>query len=211
MKHHYYILPIICLVFSSCDDHSANARIIALEAQANQMSALLQTQDATLKEYNSNNDAKLKAINSSLREMSSQHTSLVKEVMFPDPKFTMVDLRDKGFTWIDTSSGKLLIAFDDTVQFVDGYRIKFRLGNPSSATLSGIKVVFKYGVAAPSPIGGDLDNWSKGLKTKELTFTESLQPGAWTKLEAVIAPAKTEELGYVSLRIQADTAALRSP
>jgi hypothetical protein len=52
--------------------------------------------------------------------------------------------------------------------------------------------------------------WERSLKRDEVPFTEHLLPGAWTKIELILTPAKPEDLGYIELELKTDQVTLNS-
>ena len=91
-------------------------------------------------------------------------------------------------------------------------------------SFSGFKLKVRFGARAPEakvPEGSVLDGllalgkaerqWRKTLKEQEMSFVETLSPGAWTKVELVLSPSKPEEVRYIGIEIETGTVALAGP
>lgn len=129
----------------------------------------------------------------------------------------LIDISEKGFGRIDANLGTFFIVPDDVQPFANGYKLLLRIGNPHSIQYSGIKMTIEWGKErATSPKINDFakfdeyikkytewqeseGEWKKQLKTKELSIIETLEPGAWTKVEITLSPATKDELGHLKL------------
>jgi hypothetical protein len=111
-----------------------------------------------------------------------------------------LNVTEKGFTRIDSNGGTFYVSLDKADAYLNGYKLNLRIGNPSTATFDGVKLTFLYG----EPDKGD--EW----QTKEITSVAKLSAGAWTHVEAVIAPATAAQLGYVHLVMETNTLSLRN-
>jgi hypothetical protein len=54
------------------------------------------------------------------------------------------------------------------------------------------------------------EDWNKSLKSKEEKFTEHLKPGHWNTIDFVLAPAKADELEYITIGMNVDEIVLAS-
>jgi hypothetical protein len=114
-----------------------------------------------------------------------------------------------GYARIDTSGGTFLVSLETATPYVDGFRLTFNVGNPSSATYRGFRVHAKWGARRdPSRKGWTAPAWRASLREKEISLTNSLHGGAWNKVSFVVAPAKAEEFGYLELSLSTDTISL---
>lgn len=117
-----------------------------------------------------------------------------------------------GYESIETNSGRFLIACDNVQPYLDGQKLQLRIGNLNLATYSGFKLKAKWGPKAPKFLaqthdknfGLRWDQWKRSLREKEIELTADLKPGAWNAVEIVLAPAKSDELGYIELSMTTD-------
>lgn len=120
-----------------------------------------------------------------------------------------LDLTTKGFQRVDTSTGYFLISVSDAQPYLDGYKIRLNVGNPSFATYHGAKFNITWGKKWDPKSKSDYDTWSTGLKSKEIAIVEDLAPGSWNPVEIILSPAKNDELGYINLKVKVDKLSLR--
>lgn len=128
-------------------------------------------------------------------------------------KNVTLDPSVKGYGRVDTSAGFFLVSLEDAVPYVDGYKITINVGNPSTATYSGIKVDLKHGKRFDiKDISKDpklYDQWKKGLKERTFNISKELKPGTWNKVDLVVAPAKGEDIAYLEMSLETDSVKLR--
>jgi hypothetical protein len=123
-----------------------------------------------------------------------------------------LDLSSKGYQRLDTSSEFFLISLDNIKPYANGYKFFIRIGNISIAKYKGFKFKLKYGRQFDSKeMVEDIsafDKWEKSLREKEISFTNELDPGVWNRVELIISPAKSDELGYVVLSMETNILSL---
>lgn len=56
-----------------------------------------------------------------------------------------LDPTAKGFTVIETSLGRFLLADTEVTPYLDGYSVRFKVGNLLAATLTGCKITARWG------------------------------------------------------------------
>lgn len=110
----------------------------------------------------------------------------------------------KGYQRLRASAGPLLISMVEAVPYLDGYKVKLRIGNPASVTYSGFTLKAKWGPRYDwSKFSVDsYTNWEKQVKEKETKFTEQLEAGRGTPIELLLAPTSEQQLGYLVLSIE---------
>jgi hypothetical protein len=120
-----------------------------------------------------------------------------------------------GFSRINTDSGFFLVALKNVEPYLDGYRISLDVGNPLSATYKNLKFNVSWGKKYDSKESANDPNayqkWLSALHTKEISVVDDLAAGTWNKVQLVLSPAKSDELGYISIKLTTDTASLRRP
>lgn len=117
------------------------------------------------------------------------------------------------FQRIDSGTGSFLLSVDDAIAYLDGYKIRLNIGNPSAAKYDGFKLKVRWSK------GYDYSNfksvsylqWQKAIREKEVSFTETLQPGTWNRVEMILSPAGADELGYLEVSLDTDTVSLIKP
>ena len=84
----------------------------------------------------------------------------------------------------------LLISCEGAEQYLDGHRLKLRIGNPLNMHFSGFKLQFNFGRKPPDfPTRGvgfqnaaeawhqDYEAWKASLRRSEEAYIEDLPPG----------------------------------
>jgi vacuolar-type H+-ATPase subunit I/STV1 len=107
-------------------------------------------------------------------------------------------------------TGSFLISVEDAVPYLDGYKVHLEIGNPSAARYTGFRLKMKW--TKHFPKNADLafyGEWRKTIKEKEVSFTETLMPGMWNKIEIILSPASVDELGY--FHVSLETSAIQLP
>lgn len=145
-----------------------------------------------------------------------------------EPKTAIIDPSGKGYATLDSGKGILLISCEDAQPYLDGYRVRLRIGNPLYMQFSGFKLTFKTGRRPPvmptesntkqGELGAAFEKWQKdtqewrdSLQQSEESFTEELAAGSWTIVEATLANKKPEDIGYMEVSISTSSVSLTAP
>jgi hypothetical protein len=106
-------------------------------------------------------------------------------------------------------TGSFLISVEDAVPYLDGYKVHLNIGNPSAARYRGFKLKLQWAKAFTKfDDFAAWQEWDKAIKEKEVSFTETLMPGTWNKIEVIVSPAGVDELGYFHVSLETNTIAL---
>src|SRR5262249_54963737 len=91
---------------------------------------------------------------------------------------------------LETNMGTILVANQDVTPYLDGYRVRIKVGNPQFITFDGFKINVEWG----EPYKAEKKNfdWASKLQSKEFNFTRDLAPGAWTDVTLNLNPATAE-------------------
>jgi cell division protein FtsB len=123
-----------------------------------------------------------------------------------------LDLTQKAYQRLDADNGFFLVSVSDAVPYLNGYKILLKIGNPSYATYKDYKLKLRW--SKPYEWGkytqASYDEWNKAIHEKEISFPGSLDAGAWNDVDVVLAPVTADELGYLTLSIDATTVSLRA-
>lgn len=138
-----------------------------------------------------------------------------------------LDPSEKGYGSVTTDKGTFLFAIDGAQPFLDGHKILLRIGNPMNMTFNGFKLKVKYGKRMPvfpavnendqekkeavTKWTIDYNNWLKSLRNIEISFPDTLSPGAWTKIDFTLKETKSEDVAYLEVSIITDQVLLRKP
>jgi hypothetical protein len=119
-----------------------------------------------------------------------------------------LDLSSRQYLRIDTETGSFFISVQDASPYLDGYRIKLDIGNPYYANYKGFKLTVTWNSSIDSIKDLGWQKWKEHERTKEVPFTETLQPGSWTRIELLLPATSGGQLGYLTLAMTTDTVSL---
>ncbi len=195
--------PVVCtislaLLLAGCsEDRDARLRISALEQRLAQAEA--RTQNLT----------------SSLENLQVELWSKI-EAESP----AVVDPASKGYAVARNEYGAFPVIVEDAQPYLDGHKVKFRIGNLTSATMTGVTLDLVYGVRDPAfPARdsklSDVENAKamtqyfaqvgankKTRKTLSVDQKTELSPASWSMVETIIVPSKPEDLGRIEVSLK---------
>jgi hypothetical protein len=126
--------------------------------------------------------------------------------------FVVLDPTTRAYSIVKTNLGQLLVSVVDFSPYLNGYKLKLAVGNPSFATYNGAKLTVRWATTPKSGVAGfDAAAWAQTLQSKDLSVTNALLPGAWNQVEIVVAPASADQTGYLALSMVLDQVSLRQP
>lgn len=102
---------------------------------------------------------------------------------------------DSGYSTVRYDLGVLTVELADVTPYANGSKVRLKFGNPLSSTVNGLKTTIEWGHTDEN---GSPDNAS--AKSKDVTFTESLRPGAWTTVSVVLEGVPPTDLGFVRVK-----------
>lgn len=119
-----------------------------------------------------------------------------------------------GYRQVATDSGVFLVALDKVTPYANGQKLTFRIGNPQSATFRNPTVAVRWGM--PSPAVGGMDGnyakayaeWQASLQSKSERLLTDIRPGVWNTVTIVVAPATSEEIGYIEYAMDVGTVSM---
>jgi len=106
------------------------------------------------------------------------------------PKYASVNTTDSSFGVSYSQIGPFTVAVEHAEKYLDGYRIRFRIGNLTSATATSPKLIVGWGSTA--------ENWKK----KEFDLPEKFYAGAFNRATVTITPALAEDIKMISVAVE---------
>jgi hypothetical protein len=154
-------------------------------------------------------EAKVKALDETVSALILQHYELDGRVSKYD--FAMLDATKVVYQRVDSNTGSFLVAVDLAERYLNGYKLKVRIGNTTSVTYTGFTMAFKWGRAWDSKqqYGQQYGLWLKSLGEKSIDFVDNLPPGTWHTVDVVLVPAAENELAYLRASISTSALMLR--
>ena len=167
------------LTFTACD---ATPKIESLEQK--------------LKDTN----AKISALQTELDVQKARIDEIAVHQIFDEDerlngKMAFLTPGSSGYSVIRFKLGVLIVRFIDVKPFANGSKVTLEFGNTLAVSVTELKVTLDYGKVGDKgfPLSGE-------IKTKEMTFVETLNSGAWTKVTVVLDGVPPTDLGFVSVK-----------
>ena len=123
-----------------------------------------------------------------------------------------LDLTQRSYQRLDTDTGFFLVSVEEALPYLNGYKIRLSVGNPSYATYKDYKLTVKWNKTYDwgKYTQASYDEWNKAIQEKEISFPDSLQPGAWNSVDLILAPVSPDQLGYLMLSMSTATVSLHT-
>jgi len=123
-----------------------------------------------------------------------------------------VDVTAKGFLKLDTTNGPVLVSVQEVSPYLDGYKVKLELGNPTNATYTNFTIKAQWGRSYDwnKYTPDSHEKWEKSLHSKDIIYTEELKRGVWNKIDMILTPASANELEYLLISIDSKSVLLNS-
>lgn len=171
-------------------------------------------QIAALKEEVARLSGEVKSLSDDLQTITDSHYELYGKVLDLERADSSVDLdpaRPNEFQRLRSSAGLLLVSLEEVTPYLDGYKLRVSIGNPSFATYGGFKVKARWGPRAdPGPFNlAKFRERQAQIKEKEISFTERLEPGLWNEVELILTPATATQVGFIQISIDSNYVSLR--
>jgi hypothetical protein len=215
-----WITVVIALGATGCEQAGVTQKLKSLDDRVTELEKALESHGAI-------NGILYKSTADDVKQITERLDLLSTRVLEESflQKFAMLDPSSKGYSVLDTGRGSLLISCDNAAPYLEGHRIKLRLGNPLNMQFSGFKLKFKFGRKPPALPGTgktkpqnsgktieqwqkDYQMWKTTLKSAEESFTDDLKPGSWTTVEATLPQTKPEDIAYLEIAIDTDRISL---
>jgi uncharacterized coiled-coil protein SlyX len=139
-----------------------------------------------------------------LEQKTSSQASALSNLQFRpamiERKSTVLDLSTTNYQYVESNAGRFLVYCESVQPYLDGQKLKLRIGNPNLITYSGFTLKAKWGRAEPDDFT-EYENWRGSLHEKELELAADLKPGVWNTVEFVLSPASATDLAYVEVSI----------
>ena len=121
-----------------------------------------------------------------------------------------LDPSEHTFQRLDSDTSYFLVIIDDANPYLNGYRLKLRIGNLSSATFAHVALTIKWAKAYEyKNFTSDSYNlWEKSVHEKETTLSANLEPGSWNSVVIDLIPCAPDEMGYLEASIKSPSVIL---
>jgi hypothetical protein len=182
-----------CSVGSNKTD-DIEKRLSDLEVTVKQQQETLDEQTSTISGINSDNEGFLSRIGS-------------LENLHSDSAYLSSDSLD-SYVVVRAVAGDLLVMLEDCVKYMDGYKLKLKIGNPSSATYSDFTITGQWPQFRAGRSGFIIPS-TKTKTTRTQTYAGNLPGGSWTRIDFVATPATADDMKGVKLTFDTNTVSLK--
>jgi uncharacterized coiled-coil protein SlyX len=211
-------LVLILLLLAGCSDQDARSRISALEARATKVEDKTQENFSHVTALEA--DATMTA--DQVKKLASKVLSIQMDMStkIESESPAIVDPASKGYSISRNEYGAFPVIIEDAQPYLDGYKVKIKVGNLTAATMTGIQLELVYGIRDPvfptydANLGNDenvknyykywstVENNKKGRRMLSVDAGKELAPASWTIVEAIIAQSNPEDLGRIEVRVK---------
>lgn len=132
-----------------------------------------------------------------LDKMSENYFNRISEIEDLH-KTIYLDPTSKNYQKLDADGYIFLIKCDDIKPYAGGYKLTMFIGNPYLISFNGFKLSIEWGKDFDSK-KDDYSEWQKSLRIKIETFTSTLIPGRWNKVEFMFSPAKEDDIRHLKI------------
>ena len=155
----------------------------------------------------------IESLNQKVSELETK--VFVQELSRDQFKSATFDPSDRGFERLDTSVGTFAVSIQGVTAHADGVRVRFHVGNLTTATVSGGKFKVKWGTRMPKAEGkgwaASYTSWQNSLSEKEINFLEELRPGTWNIVTLTLPGLSPDKFGYIELQMESSQIRLLAP
>jgi hypothetical protein len=118
-----------------------------------------------------------------------------------EPNETLVSIDGNGYSIVKTTFGPFVIITERASQYLDGYKIKLGIGNLTSATFNGAKLVVSWG---PHLKTKNLEQYLNiaTMQSKEFSITNDILSGRYTNTQIALTPAKADEIRTILVSLK---------
>lgn len=119
-----------------------------------------------------------------------------------------VSTEEEGYDVAKTKFGPFTVSTRGATPYLDGFKVKLRIGNLTNADFNGAKLNIAWGPPFDEK-NFNFEEWSKNQKKKGVDLTTRFRSGAFTDVEIVLTPAKAAEIKSFTVGIELNQLALR--
>lgn len=120
-----------------------------------------------------------------------------------------VEAGEEGYSVIRTQFGAFLVDYQKSEPFGAGFQVVLRIANLTSATFDGLKLHVEYGPTLVKNKEGkstpdQYKTYYDAKRNKDFTLTDRLIAGRWNYIKLAFTPAKAEDVGELSVKLDLD-------
>lgn len=120
-----------------------------------------------------------------------------------------VSTEEAGYGVAKTKFGPFTVSTRSATPYLDGFKVKLRIGNLTNANFNGAKLNVNWGPPLDEKNSKNLEEWNKNQRLKVIDLTTNFPSGAFTDVEIVLTPAKAEDIKTFTVGIELNQLSLR--
>lgn len=121
-----------------------------------------------------------------------QANAAVDSVLRDGDRVAELRVGSEDYQLVRSDLGVLTVALVDVQPYANGSRVVLKFGNPLASTINGLKVNLGWG-----PNGENARPDDESARSKDITFSQSIQSGAWTSVPVVLEGVPPASLDYI--------------
>lgn len=138
-------------------------------------------------------DAKLSALENKQASFELESFGLRAEVARLEHGSAVLSSESKGYHIARNAFGPFIVSLEDIQPHLDGYKVRLSVGNPTYISYRGAE--FQV-------------SWANYAESRRITVTDQFLPGTYTEVEAVLTPAKPEDIRQIWVDVSFDQISL---
>ena len=116
---------------------------------------------------------------------------------------------DKSYQRIDANVATLYVSTESVDSYLDGYKVKLKIGNPTTADFNSFTLISYWGPTYNTNL--TVEAFESAQKSHTNECPDTLLSGYWTPVEIVLAPANSDEIRNAKISIKLNQINLKNP
>ena len=145
---------------------------------------------------------KVKELETDLANLQRQQFDMLLEM--PQTTATFDPQEEKKYISLKAPAGTILAVLEKVEPYLDGYTVSIRLGNPSTASYSGMKGQVQWGRKRDFSKSAEFNKMAE----KKIDLPDSIPSGRWTFVKFNIAPAAPDQVRRIVFEPSFDSLSL---
>jgi hypothetical protein len=152
------------------------------------------------------------------KRVEALEATVIKLQLDFGPRIDLLEMKPDQTIWLDpasphkygrlvTDTGAFLVSIEDSQPYLDGYKVRLHMGNPSTARYVGFTIHVQFGPRPPAD-WNQFAAWNSTLHTSDVSFTETLEPGSWNPIDLILAPITPGQFGHLKVSMTTNTVSL---
>lgn len=138
------------------------------------------------------------------KQLDEQFKYIQTRIDNMDNQPVFVSTEGEGYSIAKTPFASFIVSASEAEPYLDGYKVKLRFGNLTTARFAGAKVAVSWGPNADNPRA-----WINGRKDKVFSTPKDFLPGQYAEVEVTLTPASASDVKQIMVGITLNSMSLR--